>query len=177
MPTKPIDRLLFAQGGQCFFCNQPIPPGQATVEHLVASANGGTNDAQNCVVCCKTLNTLLGRMSLKEKIRVVLNQKGAFRCPNGNRTAPKSKPAQKTPKTARQILAPDERLEAVLADLHKRGAARPRSVKTLTGTISALFQNALSDQQIQEVIDSLQSKGIVLISDTKVSYDFPKTDA
>jgi hypothetical protein len=29
------------------------------------------------------MNSLLGSMSLKEKIKVVINQKGYFRCPNG----------------------------------------------------------------------------------------------
>jgi len=41
------------------------------VEHLVAAANGGGNGDDNTVACCKALNSLLGRMSLKEKLRVV----------------------------------------------------------------------------------------------------------
>src|SRR3954462_11502701 len=82
MPTKPLDRLLFAQGGKCFFCEGSLSQSEASVEHLVASANGGTNSDDNCVACCKALNALLGSKSLKEKVRVVLNQKGQFRCPN-----------------------------------------------------------------------------------------------
>ncbi len=85
MPTKSIDRLLFAQGGLCFFCQRTLSPAEASVEHLVATANGGRNDPDNTVACCKALNALLGHMSLKEKLRVVLNQKGEFRCPNGRR--------------------------------------------------------------------------------------------
>ena len=73
MPTKPIDRLLFAQGGLCFFCQQMLSPTEASVEHLVATSNGGSNDLDNCVACCKAPNTLLGSMSLKEKLRVMLN--------------------------------------------------------------------------------------------------------
>lgn len=73
---------MFAQGGQCFFCKKTLPKSDASVEHLVASANGGTNKDDNCVVCCKSLNSLLGSMTLKEKIAVVLNQKGKFKCPN-----------------------------------------------------------------------------------------------
>jgi hypothetical protein len=38
MPTKPLDRLMFTQGGLCFFCKDPLPQGEASVEHLVASA-------------------------------------------------------------------------------------------------------------------------------------------
>ena len=82
MPTKPLDRLMFAQGGVCFFCKQPLPKAEASVEHLLASANGGGNSDENCVACCKAVNALLGSMSLKEKFQVVLNQKGQFKCPN-----------------------------------------------------------------------------------------------
>src|SRR5512145_76431 len=82
MPTKPLDRLLFTQGGVCFFCREPLPQSEASVEHLVASANGGGNGDDNCVACCKALNALFGSMSLKEKIQLVLNQKGHFKCPN-----------------------------------------------------------------------------------------------
>lgn len=87
MPTKPLDRLMFAQGGICFFCKKPLPKSEASVEHLVASANGGSNSDENCVACCKAVNALLGSMSLKEKIQVVLNQKGQFKCPNGTGSA------------------------------------------------------------------------------------------
>ena len=83
MPTRPIDRLLFAQGGLCFFCQHTLSPADASVEHMVAVANGGGNDPDNTVACCKALNSVLGHMSLKEKLRVVLNQKGQFKCPNG----------------------------------------------------------------------------------------------
>ena len=73
---------MFVQGGLCFFCEQPLAQGDASVEHLVASANGGGNGDDNCVVCCKALNALFGSMSLKDKIRAVLRQKGTFKCPN-----------------------------------------------------------------------------------------------
>ena len=84
MPTTPMSRLLFAQGGDCFFCKAPLPKNEASVEHLVALSNKGADNDTNCVVCCKALNALLGSMSLKEKLQVVLNQKGKFICPNGN---------------------------------------------------------------------------------------------
>ena len=51
MPTKPLDRLLFAQGDLCFFCRSPLPKADASVEQLVASAKGGGNGDDNCVVC------------------------------------------------------------------------------------------------------------------------------
>lgn len=148
MPTKPIDRLLFEQGGRCFFCQQNLAPADASVEHLVATANGGGNDPGNCVACCKALNALLGRMSLKEKLRVVLNQKGEFKCPNG--AAPPSKPAANQTTT--------QRLALVVADLRKRGAARPRTVKTLSSTIGALFQKQLAEHEVTALLSKLQAR-------------------
>jgi 5-methylcytosine-specific restriction endonuclease McrA len=49
---KQLERLLFLQGHRCFFCQQTIPDGEASVEHLVASSNGGGNEDDNCVACC-----------------------------------------------------------------------------------------------------------------------------
>jgi len=167
MPTKPIDRLLFAQGGLCFFCQRTLAPSDATVEHLVASANGGSNHPDNTVACCRALNTLLGRMSLKEKLRVVLNQKGEFRCPNGS-AAPSKSPA--TQSTA-------QRLALVVADLRKRGAARPRTVKTLSSTIGALFQKQLTEHEVAALLGKLKAQGIVSVSGTKVTYELPPSVA
>ena len=64
MPKKSLGRLMFAQGGQCFFCKKTLTKQEASVEHLLASANGGKNSDDNCVACCKTLNALLGSMTL-----------------------------------------------------------------------------------------------------------------
>src|SRR5262245_13402462 len=140
MPTKPIDRLLFAQGGLCFFCQSRLSPGDASVEHLVAVANGGDNGDDNCVACCKALNSLLGRMSLKEKLRVFLNQKGAFKCPNGA--------ARETGKPkANGNASVESRLDVIVSDLRKRGPARPRNIKSLSSTINALFQKKLTTLQ------------------------------
>jgi len=83
VPTKPIERLLFAQGGQCFFCEKSLPRGEASVEHIVAVTHGGKDNDENCVACCKSLNSLFGRMSLKEKLQILLRQKGDFVCPAG----------------------------------------------------------------------------------------------
>lgn len=164
MPTKPIDRLLFAQGDRCFFCERALSPADASVEHLVATANGGSNDPDNTVACCKALNALLGRMSLKEKLRVVLNQKGEFRCPNGD--------AAGAPKSAGHQTA-TQRLALVVENLRKRGTARPRTVKTLSSTIGAMFQKKLTEQEVASLLGKLQAQGIVSISGTKVSYVLP----
>ena len=73
MPTKPLDRLMFAQGGLCFFCDKALPQGEASVEHLVASANGGANGDDNCVACCKALNAYSPLCLARNKIRLNLH--------------------------------------------------------------------------------------------------------
>lgn len=82
MPTTPVQRMMFLQGQLCFFCNRTIPKGEASVEHLVPASKGGPEHPDNLVACCKTLNTLFGNMSVKEKLRAVLKQNGKFVCPN-----------------------------------------------------------------------------------------------
>ena len=92
MPTTPLERLKFLQNGLCFFCHRTIPADEASIEHLVPAAHKGTNDTENLVLCCRTLNGIFGSMSLKEKIKVILNKQGKFICPNASRDAqPKAK--------------------------------------------------------------------------------------
>jgi hypothetical protein len=162
---------MFAQGGLCFFCNAVLPKAEASVEHLVASANAGSNLDDNCVACCKSMNTLLGRMSLKEKIKVVLNQKGAFKCPNGvgGAATPPAPPAAKVPSAPTRKVEPDA-YSLVLADLVKRGPARPRKVETLRGTIRAAVKKPISDSNLETLIKHLQANGKITIADTKVTY-------
>jgi hypothetical protein len=164
---------MFAQGGLCFFCNSPLPKSEASVEHLVPSSRAGSNSDDNCVACCKAVNGLFGSMSLKEKIRVVLNQNGKFICPNGAGTAVAFK-AEPTPKPATTPPSPKvDNYAVVLADLKKRGASRPRKVDTLKNTIRAAVKNAkgsLTDAQLETLFKHLQVNGKVIVDDTKVSY-------
>jgi hypothetical protein len=169
MPTKPLDRLIFAQGGLCFFCKQPLPKIEASIEHLVASANGGSNNDENCVACCKSVNTLLGRMSLKEKIQVVLNQKGEFKCPNGTgftKCAPLTKATPKAPPTK----AKEDKFSRVVANLTQRGSSKPRTLKTLTSTVASLFPKGLPESELTALVRQLQSTGKVIVSGNKVTY-------
>lgn len=169
MPTKPLDRLMFVQGGLCFFCKQLLPKEEASVEHLLASANGGSNSDENCVACCKAVNALLGSMSLKEKFQVVLNQKGQFKCPNGAGSTKKSPPAK--PKEAPKPPAkPNDKLKLVIENLKQRGNSRPRSIKTLRSTVSSLFPKGISETELSELLKQLESTGNVIVTDTKVTY-------
>ena len=165
MPTRPLDRLMFAQGGLCFFCKDPLAKADASVEHLVASANGGRNDDDNCVVCCKAMNALLGSMSLKEKIQVVLNQKGHFKCPNGSQRVD-----AKVPSVHAKPNAAKDRYTVVVTNLRQRGAAKPKTVKTLTSTIRSLFQKDITDKELSAILEQLQAQGVLTIEGAKVSY-------
>ena len=161
---------MFAQGGLCFFCKQPLPKSEASVEHLVASANGGSNHDENCVACCKAVNALLGSMSLKEKIQVVLNQKGQFKCPNSAGSA-KATTKTKTPPKAPAIAKPKEdKLALVVANLKQRGNSKPRKLKTLTSTVAALFPKGIAEAELKALIQQLQSTGKVTVVENKVTY-------
>jgi hypothetical protein len=162
---------MFAQGGLCFFCNALLPKAEASVEHLVASVNGGSNSDDNCVACCKSMNTLLGSMSLKEKVKVVLNQKGAFKCPNGIGRSASSTPSKVSkPTIPVQNRSEPDGYSLVLTDLTKRGTARPRKLETLKGTIRAAIKKPISDSQVDNLVRHLQANGKVSITDAKVSY-------
>lgn len=193
MPTRPLDRLLFVQGGLCFFCKQPLPRDDASVEHLQAVTNGGTNGDDNCVACCKAVNALLGSMSIKQKFEVVLNQKGHFRCPNMPvpqvpkpvvTPAPPTEPGVQPPvaarapsasaaqpKTAKVIASkPVNRFALVTENLKTRGNSRPRTLKTLTSSIAALFPKGISQKEVESIVRHLQATGKVKIEGAKLVY-------
>lgn len=172
MATTPLDRLMFAQGGLCYFCGAALPRTEASVEHLVPTSRAGSHSDDNCVACCKAVNNLLGCMSLKEKIKVVLNQKGDFKCPNdhGKTSATKSKNTVANTKKPSVPEGQSDVLVAVIADLKRRSNARPRRVKTLTSTIKSIHKLALNDSQVAAVIAQLQSSGKVVVTGDKVAY-------
>lgn len=70
-------------------------------------------------------------------------------------------------------VAPEAHVEAVVIDLIRRKAAKPRTKKTLVSTIHALFKKELSEQQISELVAALCARGVVKIEGAKVSYDLP----
>lgn len=66
--------------------------------------------------------------------------------------------------------SPSEKLAVIIGDLQRRGASKPRTVKTLSSTINALFQMQLPDQELESLLKELQKQGVVTVTDTKVSY-------
>ena len=177
--TSMLERLLFAQGGHCFFCHEPLPREHASVEHLVASSNGGTNDESNCVVCCKTLNQLLGAKSIKEKMHIVLNQRSGFVCPKTAWKPQKASQGECHPSGENTIasiaLNDDEKcINLVLENLRKRGKMRPNKHTTLANTIRTLMaqhRHEHTEEAVTALIKNLEMRGIVRILDGKVSYE------
>ncbi len=166
MPTKPLDRLLFVQGGECFFCHQPLPREEASVEHLVAVTHGGKDNDENLVACCKALNTLFGRMSLKEKLAVILKQEGAFQCP----ARPLSGADRTAPSPASGTASPATPLQAVLAGLKKRGNARPRTLEALAPLVADLLvQNGFASREAKEVLARLRSQHYIEVQDRRIT--------
>jgi hypothetical protein len=69
--------------------------------------------------------------------------------------------------------APEAQVEAVVADLIRRKASKPRTQKTLLSTLHALFKKELSEQQLAALFAALCTRGIIQVDGTKVSYALP----
>ena len=70
-------------------------------------------------------------------------------------------------------VAPEAQVEAVIADLVRRKASKPRTQKTLLSTLHALFKKELSEQQLNALFAALCKRGVVKVEGAKVSYVLP----
>jgi hypothetical protein len=64
-----------------------------------------------------------------------------------------------------------ERVDTVIANLEKRKAARPRTLKTLRSTINARFGNQLTEEELENIIARLSDRQVIKIADGKVTYE------
>ena len=80
-----LEKMLFLQGGKCFFCGQLLPAAEASIDHLLPLSQGGQRVESNEVVCHKTLNDAFGAMDLKRKMEFILNSPGRVQCPKRNK--------------------------------------------------------------------------------------------
>ncbi|MBU0784203.1 MAG: hypothetical protein KJ798_08590 [Gammaproteobacteria bacterium] len=69
--------------------------------------------------------------------------------------------------------SPSDKVAVIVADLKRRGASRPRAVKTLASSINSIFKKQLTEQEIQLLLGELREQGIISIVGTKVSYTLP----
>mgnify|MGYP003334071023 FL=1 len=72
--------------------------------------------------------------------------------------------------------APEAQIEAVITDLVRRKASKPRTQRTLLSTLHALFKKELSEQQLAALFAALCKRGVVKVEGTKVSYTLPTTE-
>jgi hypothetical protein len=79
-------------------------------------------------------------------------------------------------KAANSKSAP-EKIAVVVNNLLQRGASKPRTVKTLSSTISSLFQKQLGDTEVASLLAELEAQNMIVINDTKVSYTLPDASA
>jgi hypothetical protein len=70
--------------------------------------------------------------------------------------------------------SPSEKVDVVVANLKQRGSAKPRTVRTLSSTISSLFQKSLSETELAALLSLMEKQGQISISGTKVSYSLPE---
>lgn len=142
------------------------------MEHLVATSNGGSNDDDNCVACCKSLNAAFGNRPYKEKLRAIVSHRGKFICPAQpgsnvvSAVSPTGPAAESTPC-----------MTAVISDLQKRGASRPRKVATLRNTIAAVFQKKITEDELTSLLESLETSGCIVVKENNVTYNLPPASA
>ncbi len=74
---------------------------------------------------------------------------------------------------ASNSVSPEERIEVVLLRLQQLKASKPRTVKTLSSTIAALFQKQLQEKEVEAIVQGLQEKRYLTIKNNKVSYALP----
>ena len=63
--------------------------------------------------------------------------------------------------------------EKPILNLTQRGAAKPRTLQTLTSTINSLFQKQISEDELASLMKGLASRGYISVNDTKVTYALP----
>lgn len=69
-------------GGRCYYCQQPVEKGGATIDHVQPKSRGGSDEIQNLVLSCKPCNAAKGNQAIefynpgagKEWLEAVLKQ-------------------------------------------------------------------------------------------------------
>jgi hypothetical protein len=68
---------------------------------------------------------------------------------------------------------PTDKVALLVANLQKQGAARPRTVATLSSSISHTFQKQLTALEVSALVSELKKKGLIKVEGTKVTYNLP----
>ncbi len=70
-------------------------------------------------------------------------------------------------------VAEDYKLSRIMEYLVRRGNQRPATMKTLLGSISALFEPKLDAAECVKLIEQLRGNGILEVAGTKLTYGLP----
>lgn len=73
--------------------------------------------------------------------------------------------------------SPQDRLDLVVARLQQLAASKPRTLKALSSTIGSLFQKQLAEEEVASMVSELQSRSLIAVAGTKVSYTLPAPGA
>jgi len=71
----------------------------------------------------------------------------------------------------------EAQIGAAVTDLVRRNSSKPRTEKTLSSTLHALFKKEASEEQLSNLIHHLRERGIVRVEGGKVSYRLPVSPA
>ncbi len=63
-----------------------------------------------------------------------------------------------------------EKADAVIENLKKRRSAKPGKIDKLRSTINALFKKLLTEDELDKIIELLEQRKAITVSDKKVSY-------
>ena len=85
-----------------------------------------------------------------------------------SKNVPPNAPVKKVEATT-----PLDKLEVVISKLRKLEASKPRTVKTLSSTIAAVFQRTITDEEVASLVEALRLGDLISIADNKVTYSLP----
>ena len=64
----------------------------------------------------------------------------------------------------------EQMIDAIVANLAKRKAGKPRTLKALRSTIHALCGKEMPEHDLDSLVSQLTSRGLITVTDGKVSY-------
>jgi hypothetical protein len=68
---------------------------------------------------------------------------------------------------------PDEKLSRIVEYLVRRGKQRPATMKTLLGSVAALFNPKLAEPETADLVAQLQANGVFEVIGSKLRYGLP----
>lgn len=67
----------------------------------------------------------------------------------------------------------NDKVGLIKEDLCRRGEARPKTVAALVGTIQALFQKQLTEEEVSSILRTLHNQSLITVAENNVTYRFP----